>query len=163
MRTNTNERGEILAALSAFAHQRPRLEFGNYGDRAVYRSEGRRITAQLHDARRLLRAVEMCGSISSADLKEGFSAYSGRLSWNGKWLDYCTGQYWPTEYRAAVCAVLEQAIRSGIIANAPEPTLHHNTETGELVQRYRGDRLNDYVRKQARLKLGRAIAGRFFN
>jgi hypothetical protein len=34
------------------------------------------------------------------------------LSWDGKRLDYTTGQYWPTEYRRAAAAVLASALWS---------------------------------------------------
>ena len=144
--TTTNERGEILAALLKFACQKPRLEFGNYGDPTVYRAESRRITAQLRDARKLLRAVEMHAGISAAAIKEGFSAYSGRLSWDGKRLDYCTGQYWPTEYRAAVCAVLARVLWDDICSSSPMGTAN----------------LQQYVRAAATRQLGRPLAVRWF-
>ena len=149
MKTQTNtptERGDILAALYTFAHQRPGLEFGNYGNPAAYRAEVRAITAKLHDARKLLRAVEMVGSISAADLKDGFSAYSGRLSWDGQRLDYCTGQYWPTEYRCAVCAVLVRVLWEFFRNCAPKGTAN----------------LQQYVRDEAARLLGRPLANRWF-
>ena len=155
--TTTNERGEILAALLKFARQRPRLEFGNYGNSTVgyrtgqywpteYRAESRRITAQLRDARKLLRAVEMCGSISAADIKEGFGAYSGRLSWDGQRLEYCTGQYWPTEYRAAVASVMAQVLWRFFRDCAPIGTAN----------------LGEYIRAAATRQLGRPLAVRWF-
>lgn len=107
----------ICAMLYRHISQRPGLEWGNYGDSSTYRAESRRITRQLADARQLLRAVELSG-ITAAALKDAFrGAYSGRLSLeqraDGKWaLSYCTGQYWPTEYRAAACAVLSAALWS---------------------------------------------------
>src|SRR4051812_41010862 len=105
----------IVAMLYTWIRQRPGLDFGNYGDWSNYRSESRRITRQLRDARELLRAVELAGGMTAEQLMEGFRAFSGRLSIekraDGKWaLDYCTGQYWPTEYRAAACAVLAAAL-----------------------------------------------------
>jgi hypothetical protein len=54
--------------------------------------------------------------MTAEELMEGFSAFSGRLQITpdkkeGEYrLEYCIGQYWPTEYRAAACAVLAQAI-----------------------------------------------------
>ena len=146
MNTTTTERARVLAALYTFAHKRPRLECGNYGDRAAYRAEVRGITAQLHDARRLLRAVELLGSISSADIKEGFGAFSGRLSWDGKRLEYCTGQYWPTEYRAAVCAVMAQVLWRFFRGCAPIGTAN----------------LGEYIRAAATRQLGRPLAARWF-
>ena len=147
---NTNaaatERGAILAALTKFACQKPGLEYGNYGNRAAYRAEVRAITATLHDARDLLRAVDMHAGISAADIKEGFGAYCGRLSWDGKKLDYCTGQYWPTEYRNAVCAVLTRVLWEFFRACAPIDTAN----------------LGDYIRNAAIRQLGRPLANRWF-
>jgi hypothetical protein len=57
-------------------------------------------------------------------------------------VDYCTGQYFPTEYRAAACAVLATILWDYI---SPE------CKTG-----------ND-IRKWARAEFGRGIASRWFN
>jgi hypothetical protein len=79
-------------------------------------------------------------------------------------IDYCTGQYWPTEYRKATCAVLSQAIWAWTSAHAmPAPTLHHNSETGETVQRFKGLRVGDYLRASFRREFGRGMASRWFN
>jgi hypothetical protein len=109
-----NKREQILEALYTFIQQRPGLEFGNYGDVKPYREEMRRITRQRHDAETLLRAISL-SSMDEATLRSGFRAYSGRLTRTDRpdgsvALNYCTGQYWPTEYRAAVCAVAAAAL-----------------------------------------------------
>ena len=108
-------KAQIIAAIEGWIKQRPGLDYGNYGDPKSYRAEVRSITADMHDARVLLRAVEMRDSITAEMLLQAFPrAYSGRLSISEKdgraVLDYCTGQYWPTEYRRAACAVLASAI-----------------------------------------------------
>jgi hypothetical protein len=110
--TATDERACIMQALRKWVAQRPGLEFANYGDVTAYRAEARSITRDLREAEVLLDAVEWRTSSIDADaLKAALrSAYSGRLSWDGERLDYCTGQYWPTEYRRAVCAVLASAL-----------------------------------------------------
>ena len=78
-----------------------------------YRNEAARITKQREDALTLLRACELSG-MNEDDIKAGFRAFSGRLQLKqderGYYLDYCTGQYWPTEYRAAAAAVLASAL-----------------------------------------------------
>jgi hypothetical protein len=116
-------RDQILEALQHWINQRPGLEFGNYGDVKAYRSEMRRITRQKHEAQRLLDWVRWHESIGVDQLKTAFRAYSGRLTLHstedstsahtraqGCRLEYCTGQYWPTEYRAAAAAVLASAV-----------------------------------------------------
>lgn len=102
---------EIISALRQWVAQRPGLEFGNYGDATAYRSEMRRITRQRHDAEALIRFVEMADSITAADLERELDGRN-RLSLmaDRDELEYCTGQYWPVEYRAAVCRVLSQVI-----------------------------------------------------
>lgn len=107
---------EIIALLRAFAEQRPGMDPRDYGDWSSYRSESRSVTRDLHEARTLLRAVEWRDSITADMLREAFRAYSGRLTLDETGdrprLDYCTGQYFPTEYRRAVCAVCASALWS---------------------------------------------------
>ena len=156
--------------------------------RAAYRAEVRSIGKDLQHARQLLRAVEL-SSITGEDLAESFRAHSGRLSLQyraGKvmqWvnvsdlpadypfaddsqfrLDYCTGQYWPTEYRRAACAVLASALWAHKRDHCmPTGELVHNSETGETFERYNGMRAGDYIRAKFRREFGRAIASRWFD
>ena len=165
-----DKKQQIIAALYTFIGQRPGLEFGNYGDVPNYRAEVRAIGRDLTQARELLRYVELRASITADDIIEASKrAYSGRLTIverddGAVAIDYCTGQYWPTEYRRAVCAVLSQAIWRWTSAHAmPAPTLHHNSETGETVRRYKGLRVNDYLRASLKREFGRGMAARWFN
>ena len=106
-----HNRGALIQALAHFIEKGPRLEFGNYGDVGAYRAEQRAITRDLHDARLFLRQVEI-SSITYEDMMEAMRhSWGGRLSWDGASLDYCAGQYWPTEYRKAVAAVCVAALR----------------------------------------------------
>lgn len=119
----------ILSGLRAWIDQRPGLEYVNYGDPVSYRAELRGITRDKRDAQTLLAAVEL-SPVTVDQLKEGFRAYSGRLTWEddgkgGGRLSYCTGQYWPTEYRKAACAVLAAALwdeaRESLPKDTPQP------------------------------------------
>lgn len=102
---------EITAALRQWVAQRPGLEFGNYGDVPAYRAEMRAITRQRHEAEALIRFVELADSITAADLERELDGRNRlQLAADADRLEYCTGQYWPTEYRAAVCRVLSQVI-----------------------------------------------------
>jgi hypothetical protein len=117
-------KASILAALRKFIRQRPGLELCNYGDASSYRSEARGIARDRRDAETLLAAVEACESLTGAMLLEAFPrAFSGRLkcevlrpAQDGDAcevrvrLSYCTGQYFPTEYRKAAAAVLASAL-----------------------------------------------------
>lgn len=179
----------ICAMLYTWIQQRPGLEFGNYGDLSAYRSELRRITRQLHDARQLLRAVELSG-ISAEMLAESFRAFSGRLRLRedtrkpGRWiLDYCTGQYWPTEYRAAACAVLASALWSykrescmprvsyavagkgsySTMMEAQEAANKYLPAIVSIEERYDGKTAGDWLRSKFRREFGRGIQGRWFD
>ena len=160
----------IIGALYTFIGQRPGLEYGNYGEPVSYRAEARAIGKDLTQARQLLRYVELRASITADDIIEASKrAYSGRLTIverddGAVAIDYCTDQYWPTEYRKAACAVLSQAIWHWKRTQCmPAPTLHHNSDTGETVQRFKGLRLGDYLRASFKREFGRGMASRWFN
>lgn len=100
---------DIIAALRRFIAQRPGLEPGNYisdwrdvEGRRLYRAESRQITRDRHDAEMLLRYVETSG-VTGEQLA---NVLNGRLSWDGARINYCTGQYFPTEYRRAAASAL---------------------------------------------------------
>ena len=108
---------EILYALRTFAQKRPQLEYVNYGNPSSYRQESRAITKDLNHARKLLGKVERSGITAQDLITASNEAVSGRLtiipanSYNDKIkVEYCTGQYFATEYRKAVCAVLARAL-----------------------------------------------------
>ena len=163
-----SDKSVLIQALQKFIRQRPGLEFGNYGDVSSYRSELRQITKDRHHAETLLAQVSWRDSISADDIiRASRSAFSGRLTITrtdsgGFKLDYCTGQYFPTEYRKAVCAVLSAVLWDYWRENMPEGELMHNSETGETLRRIRGMRPGDYLRQTARKELGRSIAQAWF-
>jgi hypothetical protein len=149
-----DKKQQIIVALHAFINQRPGLEFNNYGDVPNYRAEVRAIGKDLTQARQLLRYVELRASITADDIIEASKrAYSGRLtitaSDDGKVsVDYCTGQYFPTEYRKAACAVLSQAIWNWTSAHCmPADTA----------------KPGDYLRASFKREFGRGMASRWFN
>lgn len=140
----------ILNALAKHIAQRSGIDARNYFSdwrdtegRKAFAAEYREILREGRDARALLYAVRRSPSITADDiLAASKRAFSGRLSWNDKkqrW-DYCTGQYFPTEYRAAACAVL-----ASVLWNWSErPT-------------------TDDKRKYFRGEFGRSIQSRWFN
>ena len=159
------DKSTILASLDAWIRQRPGLEFGNYGNVSSYRAEMRSIGKDLQHARALLRYVEWHDSITADMILN--AAQSGRLSIKVEGdkvrVDYCTGQYWPTEYRPAVCRLLSSVIwdywRDQCM---PEGDLVHNSETGETFKRYQGLRAGDWLRKNAAREFGTNVARRWF-
>lgn len=108
---------EILYALRTFAQKRPNLEYGNYGNPSSYRQESRAITRDLNHARKLLGKVERSGITAQDLITASNEAFSGRLtiipanSYSDEFrIEYCVGQYFATEYRKGVCAVLARAL-----------------------------------------------------
>lgn len=181
----------ILAALDAFTAQRAGMDPGNYGSWKDYRAEARSVTRDLHDYRALSRYVALRDSITGDMLQAAFRAFSGRLSctvmphqyapdtcpgipcgvecdhlgapWTVR-LEYVTGQYFPTEYRKAACAVLSSAIWDWTRDQCmPKGTLVHNSETGETFERYNGKRAGDWLRDTFRKEFGRHLSARYFD
>lgn len=142
----------VISAMIRFINQRPGLEFANYGDVDAYRHDSSSITRDKHLAHRLVNYVMQRDSITAADIIEASKrAYAGRLeikpaSPDGESfdVDYCTGQYFPTEYRRAAACVLACAVWHRLAADKPGADA-------------------DHIRKAARRELGRTLAREFFN
>jgi hypothetical protein len=118
----------MLHAMKRHIAQRSGMEWGNYatGDYARsreafmsdYRPSHLRIMLRDgKDARTMLSVLAMIaewdGDTVVANLTNGQRAFSGRLTYDAarnEW-EYVTGQYFPTEYREAACAVLASAFR----------------------------------------------------
>ena len=152
----TISKANLLALLDEWINQRPGLDPRDYGygrdGWLNYRQESAKITQQRKDALTLLRAVEWRDSITADGLMDSFRAFSGRLQVKQNedgdyFLDYCTGQYWPTEYRAAACAVLASALWDYIRLDVPE-----NIENK-----------GDYIRSHFRRMFGKGIQSRWLD
>ena len=187
-----DKKQQIIAAMYAFIGQRPGLEFGNYGEPVSYRAEVRAIGRDLTQARQLIRDVELRDSISADDIiKASRHAYSGRLTIATRddgaiAIDYCTGQYFPTEYRRAVCAVMsavlwawkrdqcmpapEYRLGDGVTfktesdARAYAEKMH--TEQGCVLgieEKYSGKSGGQYLRDSFKREYGRGMASRWFD
>lgn len=175
--TTDTLKASIIAALRAFVNRRPGMDPRNYGDWSSYRSESRSVTRDKEDALELIRAVEWRDSISGEDLQKAFrGAFSGRLScettvsadgyYTAK-LDYCTGQYFPTEYRRAAAAVCASALWDWMrdkAMPAPQestaPTQPGGWPDGPL---YEGVNAGTWLRAKFRAEFGARLANRYFN
>ena len=148
---------QIIETLYKFANKRPQLEAANYisdyrdsEGRAAYRAEVRNITKDLHHARALLRRVELSGITAAEIITASREAFSGRLTITATddgivKIDYCTGQYFPTEYRKAVAAVCARALWN---------YWRSDCNSNDSAQR---------IRNTARREFSRAIARAYFN
>jgi hypothetical protein len=158
----TISKGAIIEALRKHVKQRSGIDWRNYGGNyAAFLAEHKRIAMQRKDALTLVAAVERNDEITAEKLTEAFSAFGGRLSireTNGAIsLDYCTGQYFPVEYRAAACAICAQALWEYFRNQAKEQTMHsENINIREAIHELA---LNAFGRRV----FGRGIAARWFS
>jgi len=129
----------ITEAMGRFISQRSGIDGGNYGGRESFMQDYRRILRDGREARLLLRFVDQhCAGYLPEVLR------SGRLTWDGARLDYCTGQYFAVEYRAAACRALAGAIWHWL-------RVERGCDTREKIQ------------AAARRNLGPGIARRWFD
>jgi hypothetical protein len=133
------EKQLLTESLRRFIAQRAGMDWRNYGSVHAYRAEQRAVTKDRHHAEALLAFVERSPSVTAELIKSSLHAYSGRLSW-----DYVTGQYFPTEYRKAVCACLAQSLWHWFREDC-------------------GCDTSEKIRAAARRSFGRHIADRWFN
>jgi hypothetical protein len=103
---------EQLDALRAFIGRRSGIEPANYSDRESFLADYRRILRDGRDARVMLRYLEMVAR-NAAEAGKPMLLRQGvnRLAWSNRCWDFTPGQYHPTEYRAAACRWLAEAIR----------------------------------------------------
>lgn len=156
----------IVSAIRAFISQRSGIDWRNYGgSREAFMSDYRTVLKHGKQARQLLREVELRESITAEDI---LSACGGdRLQFitradGSVACDYCAGQYFVTEYRGAACRLLASVLWSYWRGCMPKGVLHHNSETGETLERHEGLRAGDWLRRNARRELGRGLAHAWF-
>jgi hypothetical protein len=97
--------------LTKFVNQRPGLDFNDYGDISAYRKESAEITRDRNDYFELLSFAFSRINDLNTKLNEYLERTTGRLTVTSAGdLEYCTGQYFPTEYRPAANRILANLI-----------------------------------------------------
>lgn len=129
-----------IEMLTKFVNQRPGLDFSNYGDSKSYNAESREITKDRSDYFELLSlAFTRLGDKLDNKLKFNLENTSGRLTLKNGQLEYCTGQYFPTEYRPAANRILAQLIfndyREEELPNEPNPVYKDGHEIRKAIKR----------------------------
>lgn len=151
-----------MQLLDAHVAQRGGIDPRNYGSWKDYRAESRSVTADRRNYERIASAVRW-RSFTLAQWQDAFrGAFSGRLSLTerrGGWkLEYCTGGYFPTEYRKAACAVLASLLWADARENMPVK------DDGSAYQTYGGGMsAGDYLRRNFYRQFGRTIAKGYFS
>jgi len=121
---------QVIKMLACYAAKNPGLDFRDYcrdyrdvDGRAAYFREARDITNDLRRVREAILAAYYAG-VTDNDLIE--CSKGERLTIErtpgGFDLDYCVGQYWPTEYRGAVARLLHRATQKAARRNLAEVT-----------------------------------------
>lgn len=104
----------LLNNLLTFANRRPGIDPRDYGwgldGLRAYRADARRVTRDLHRVRVAYARAVLAG-VTDADILDATQGDRLSITPDGT-IDYCVGQYFPTEYRAAVTRVLERAVRA---------------------------------------------------
>lgn len=138
----------IITLLRKWIAQRSGIDARNYvsdwrdlAGISALRADQRSITKDGADARTLLSYIEGRDWITGEALANNLQS-SQRLSYNPekKRIEYVTGQYWPTEYRSAVCRCLVWVIWQACQDNG----------------------IHD-VRKYAKEQFGKGLQERWFN
>lgn len=180
-------KSQILTALRAFVNQRPGFNWHDYGDAASYRGDLRTATRQRRDALELLRWIEWHGSITGAHILAACTA-GGRLSVTVEYepvpaspglaaierrpvvrVDYCTGQYWCTEFRGAVARFAASVIWDWYRDGMPDGSTQGAADGAALwyphPTRCGGPRVSagDWMRATLRREFGPGLARRYFS
>ena len=147
---HTQHQNDFMQAVRSWINQKPSLEYANYGCPKACRAEYTAIQRDKKHAEYMLSVVNDY-AFSMEDIESAMSAFSGRLSLDIKegriiGFNYCTGQYWPTEYRKAACAVMAQLLWDAWRAEFKD-----------------SEHVGNAIRKQARAVFGRTIANAWFN
>ena len=129
---------ELKALLRAFVAQRPGFDYRNYNTASAYRADQKRTMRDKADALALINAFP---DEAAREFLE--KHLDGRLRLEGGKLEYITGQYYCTEYRAAVCRAVSDALRALSWAQSQE-------------------RLAETRKRMARI-VGRGCANRWFS
>lgn len=143
--TATPTREELLDALRSFICQRPGFEWQNYaGAPDAYRADRYTASRDKADALALLDAVTWRTGIDAAAILAVLTG-TARLSWDAErgQLDYCTGQYFCTEYRGAAARALASMLWA-----------YFRDECGADT--------GDAIRRMARRELPGPLAARYF-
>jgi len=110
----TISESQIVFLLREFSAQKPNFSLCNYSTMADYKRDYKRMS---DDRKAVKKFASYVSYTIDADMKEAL--LSALSSWsrltikdssNGVYLEYCKGQYFPTEYQYATARVLASAI-----------------------------------------------------
>ena len=114
-----NRKQSILEALEGFVNQRPGREVTEYGSMQGYRRASREVTRDMHDYYKIRKQIAWRDSITAdailkaacrrLTIKDISAHYDDGSTYFVYSIHYVAGQYMPTEYRKAACAVLASA------------------------------------------------------
>ena len=141
-----------IEKMTKFVNQRPGLDFSNYGEVSAYRSEMAEITRDRTDYYELLSTAFSRIDTLNEKLTDYLQKTSGRLKLNDAGeLEYCTGQYFPTEYRPAANRIL-----ANLIWASYRDEIEHNTPNNVY-------KSGDEIRKALKRRVSRRIMKNYFN
>ena len=155
-----NRKQRILETLDGFVNQRPGMEVREYGTGPeawkLYRAASREITKDMHDYYAIRGQIAWRDSIDADALVRAFNRRLTIVEDGDKIrLDYCAGQYMPTEYRKAACAVLASAWWDVTREDCPD---FETDDAGDFV----GSNPGQWMRDSAKRTFGRSLQRGYF-
>lgn len=144
-----NNQQTTLELLIKFVNQRPGLNFADYGDVTIYRRELNEIVKDRADFYELLSIAQAKISNFEDKLTTMLINSTNRLSLENGKLSYCTGQYFPTEYRPAANRIIVQLI--------------WNEYRERMSEQIGGNSFGNDLRTAIRKNFGRRINKNYFN
>ena len=143
---STITKDDILDDLLRFVNRRTGINIRDYAKScadkdgvSAFRTTYREILRDGRDARKLIRACRYLVPFGILLLQ---GRTRDRLTYTDRGWDYCAGQYWCTEYRAAACRYLSRCYRDALMSQGM---------TGEQ------------VKQRAKRELGIGIVRRWFS
>lgn len=164
----------IIDALRAFACRRPGFELGNYATMSDYRADYRKALKDRDIALRLLRDIELRDSITAEDILR--ECRGGRVQilpgdrLDTFAIDYCPGQYWCVEYRAAVARLCASVLWTWKRERCMPAPMMRDPVSGDTYSGFEPGHKSPtamsagaWLRNSFLVDYGRGIASRFFN
>ena len=107
---NKTDKPFLIKLFRDFINQKPNIDRHDYSSYSMLQNEYNKISKQKQKALAQLELFEILPLVKEVLAHSLVYAFSGRLRLKSNkeiYLDYCTGQYFPTEYRLAIYHVLD--------------------------------------------------------
>ena len=162
----TDRKQKLFETLDGFVNQRPGIDPMDYGSMQGYRKESRSVTKDMHDYYAIRKQIAWRDSIdadaiiAAANRRLTITDMGESADINGEYypafkIDYCAGQYMPTEYRKAAAAVLASAWWDVTRTDCPDFECDNSGN-------FTGSNPGEWMRDNAKRVFGRSLQRGYF-